>query len=60
MQEKYGLEKTVAKHLIKNYGKRAFDLAKLITENKEWKNKLNKNYPFILAEIGIFFKKSTR
>ncbi len=45
-------EKT-AKHLIKNYGERAFDVMKLTKENSDLKNLISENQLFLKAEICI-------
>lgn len=51
LETKYGLDHKVAKNMIKNYGDRSFDLAKLIDENPTLKEKIHKDLPNIKAEV---------
>lgn len=45
--KQFGLETSIAKHLAKNYGDKAFDVAKLSKDHK----RLSRNYPFLEAEV---------
>lgn len=40
-----------AKHLIRTYGDRSFDLIKLIEEDPKLAEKIHPDYPYILAEV---------
>jgi len=47
----YNLPEDVCKHLVKKYGSRAGEVAKLTTFNDPLKEKLHPEYPYIKAEI---------
>lgn len=50
LSEKYALEETSAKHLVKKYGSRAEEVCK-IAQRENLSNKIHQNYPFIEAEV---------
>lgn len=47
----YGLEEDISKHLVKKYGSRAGEVAKLAVSDPDLKNKLDARYPYIKAEV---------
>ena len=51
LAEKWGVERDVAKNLVKTYGDRAFDVARLAAHNKALGERLVPGQPFIRAEV---------
>jgi len=47
----FNLSDDISQHLIKKYGSRASDVAKLISTNSDLKNRLHPKYPYIKAEV---------
>ncbi len=52
----YGLEKDIAKNLIRTYGERSFDIMKLTVQDPYLKDRLVSNHPFLNAEILYIYK----
>ncbi|CAH0997561.1 Aerobic glycerol-3-phosphate dehydrogenase [Emticicia aquatica] len=50
IQEKYNLEEDICQHLLKKYGSEVENILKII-ENKDLKNRIHPDYPFIKAEV---------
>ena len=54
--DRYNIQKDVAKHLVKTYGERAFDVAKLFEKNADNKKRLHERHPFTVGEIRYNIK----
>lgn len=51
LQTEYNLAADTCQHLLKKYGNRAENVAKLVVENPDFAEKLHVRYPFIKAEV---------
>jgi glycerol-3-phosphate dehydrogenase len=47
----FGLDEDISKHLVKKYGCRAGDIAKIAVSDPDMKNKIEPQYPYIKAEV---------
>jgi glycerol-3-phosphate dehydrogenase len=51
LREKYGFHKDVAKHLLRNYGTRALQIAEIAERDVTLRDRLSRRWPFIKAEV---------
>ena len=54
--QRYSIPKDIARHLIKTYGERAYDIAKSFERNPQTKQRLHSEYPYTEAELRYSIK----
>lgn len=54
--DRYSIEQDIAKHLVKQYGERAFDVAKFFAKNSANKQRIHEKHPFTVGEIRYHLK----